>query len=333
MDKSRDPENSGNTDICISGWGMQSHRPCCRGTVTLWSSVQALLLGIVKSKLLSWCLSQDPWEWRFFTEDRTFQLCSIPALAFSPSEASHGVIWSNHGLVMLAPEEICHKKWEFLHLAPAGNAHELQPQPALSSSGSVERLWRQRNSILFSFCIRSILRVVPSTWRNIKGSGCSQRNLFFFLSQSHSQAEMAQWAWGQPLFCTLSSILEVNLPLSSILEVNLPLSSILAGESPWAALAEALPCFTPIFHWHSHQQSIPVIYCSHNWMIINFVLHILILKQVLAFIPYKYHPHFLPKPAPGAHLGHGPSSGASTWWNNSFFDVLLTLWSHEHSGS
>lgn len=217
MDKSRDPENSGNTDICISGWGMQSHRPCCRGTVTLWSSVQALLLGIVKSKLLSWCLSQDPWEWRFFTEDRTFQLCSIPALAFSPSEASHGVIWSNHGLVMLAPEEICHKKWEFLHLAPAGNAHELQPQPALSSSGSVERLWRQRNSILFSFCIRSILRVVPSTWRNIKGSGCSQRNLFFSFLRATARQKWHSEHEDSPSFVPWAQFLRLIYPWAQFL--------------------------------------------------------------------------------------------------------------------
>lgn len=66
-------------------------------------------------------------------------------------------------------------------------------------------------------------------------------------------------------------------------------------SSPWSSSHRQ---DTPLFHWHSHQPSVTGIYCCQNWMIINFMINILILKQIPEFIPYKYHPQVPPKASP-----------------------------------
>lgn len=141
---------------------------------------------------------------------------------------------------------------------------------------------------LSSFRIRGVLRIVPSTWRNIKSSRGSRRNLFFSFSEPQPDSNGS--------FCgtvrTGTALLlypEVNSWGKITPEVN---------SCRWEPLSS--PC------WSSHSSfpltfpsGVTAIYCSQNWMIIDFMINISILKQIPAFIPYKFHPQLPPKANPG----------------------------------
>lgn len=178
---------------------------------------------------------------------------------------------------------------------------------------------------LFSFHIRGILRSVPSTWRNIKGRGGVTKKSFFFRLRALARQ---QWhlLWQVSTETALSLYPEANSSGKFTPEVNScswePLSS------PWRSSQlcvhagnfthGAHSCFPLTFP----SLTVTVTYCCHNWMILNFMFNILILKQTPAFISYQYHPQVPPKASSAPrgplapHLGYGPSSGASSaWWN------------------
>lgn len=208
----------------------------------------------------------------------------------------------------------------------AGNAHELWPQPAPSGSGSAGKALKgEKLHFYFHFISEASSGVSQALEGILKGGGGVTKKSFFFHLRALARQ---QWhlLWQVSTETALSLYPEANSSGKFTPEVNScrwePLSS------PWRSSQlcvhagnfthGAHSCFPLTFP----SLTVTVTYCCHNWMILNFMFNILILKQTPAFISYQYHPQVPPKASSAPrgplapHLGYGPSSGASSaWWN------------------